>query len=264
MSWFRRLFRRKPKQTEFDPVAPPSQRMSELLRELRGRLERFLVTRSRPAGLLKETRDWKLSKTNEGLFRLDADGVSVLITTGSFLVRKDDRVQGLLRMTETALCWALSTDQKVDGFVAASEPPPQAASMQLYDELRGLAKDGARERLPSPEELLRWPPFDVDQMIARNSPNTLVHVLLHAGPQLENFLRGRLSRRLEAVLIEELESLNFPGSNPDLNPHSRRRSLLQFELALAEFRQCMQSYRREAEFRRRREAGKRLPVAGRS
>ena len=48
MSWFRRLFRRKPKQTEFDPVAPPSQRMSELLRELRGRLERFLVTHTPP------------------------------------------------------------------------------------------------------------------------------------------------------------------------------------------------------------------------
>ncbi|MCB1316592.1 MAG: hypothetical protein KDK27_11590 [Leptospiraceae bacterium] len=232
--------------------------LSELLRTLRSKLQKFLITRS-ANGVIKKSGAFTLTKTNPGLFRLDAENLSVLINTESFLVRgNDNRVQGLLRVSETALCRALQNGKNVREIVQATDAPERPASLEIYQELIEQPSDSSLDRLPGLHELLEWAVFDLDQMITRNSVNTLAHVLVHASPALEERLRSRLSVRLKATIYQELESLGSPGSNPELNPHSRRLGFLQFETALKEFRTQMLQYRQIEQSR------KRLPDAVRS
>jgi hypothetical protein len=244
----------------------PDERLDRLLQELRAKLEKFLVIRRAPPGELPTGGPYTLSKTNDNLFRLESGArtpggasVSILINTRSYLTRQKGadgglKIQGLLRMSEVALCRALQ--EKSPGAFLRQADPPGEASLPLFRALteplqaRGgqpVEGDPGGDTFvpgvaPQPSDLLRWSPFDADQMIARNSPNVLAHVLVHATPELEQFLRLRFSRRLRLLLIDELERLAFPTSRPEMNPGSRNRGLLQFEEALMEFRYSMADY----------------------
>ncbi len=256
MSFLRRLFGGR------KPAAPAAggpdvdTRLGDLLRRLREKLRAFLITRQAEPGVLKETPHFRLSKTNDNLFRLEAEGVSVLVHTEPFLLKKDGKIQGLLRMSEVSLCRALAEagpKAELGSFLEHAEPPGER-SRGLFAELRkssyksspanGAPGSGGTDLdvLPALSELLTWQPFDADQMIAQNDLNTLGHVLIHATPDLEVFLRNRLSARLKLMLVEELERIGSPGSRPELNPNSRNRGLLQFEEALLEFRRKMHAY----------------------
>lgn len=290
MSFLRRLFGgRKPAAPA--PSGPDADtRLGDLLRRLREKLHAFLVTRTAEPGVLKETPHFRLSKTNDNLFRLEAEGVSILVHTEPFLLKKDGKIQGLLRMSEISLCRALSGGgPKMDlGSFLEHADPPGERSRGLFAELRkssyksagGAGQDARKSSynsdgdldgadpdvLPALSELLTWRPFDADQMIAQNDLNTLGHVLIHATPELEVFLRNRLSRRLKLMLVEELERIGSPGSRPELNPNSRNRGLLHFEEALLEFRRKMHTYvlrerGRELQRERRREKTRFTPAA---
>lgn len=267
MSIWRRIFGgigrgRSASDQESDPGPGPDERLDQLLGELRQKLEKFLIVRSAPHGELPTGGPFTLTKTNDSLFRLDASlpgasggSLSILINTRPFLTRQKTadgnlKVQGLLRMSEIGLSRALQ-EKSVGSFLGRAEPPAEA-SLPLFRALVGTptgASPGSRgapayvpEVLPQPSDLLNWAIFDADQMIARNSPNILAHVLVHATPELESFLRKRFSRRLRLLLIDELERLVFPASRPEMNPGSRNRGLLQYEQALTEFRQSMADY----------------------
>jgi hypothetical protein len=284
MSIWRWIFsggrRRRNRQTEAGQGPGPDERLDRVLRQLRERLQKFLVVRSAPPGPIPTGGSYTLTKTSGELFRLEseADGLAILINTRPFLTRHpvagqpgQFQIRGLLRMSEVELCRALS-DKTPGEFLSHAEAPGEG-SLTLFQELLGapaadrqararavlldersepVPRSGAVGVLPQPAELLQWPLFDADQMIARNSPNVLAHVLIHAAPELEAFLRGRCSTRLKLVLIEELERLGSAGSRPEMNPGSRNLGLLQFEDALTEFRRTMSDYQTRLERERLR------------
>lgn len=244
--------------------------IQERLADLRARLERFLVVRRAPAGALTTGGGYRLIKTGDYLFRLEQDqdagsgtpALAILINTRPFLGRKaEGQVQGLLHMTEVDLCRALQSKTSAQ-FLNRAQPPAES-SLPLFQELTGAANASAKSSLlgvpgvlPRPEELLRWELFDVDRMITGHSANTLAHVLVHAAPELEQLLLSRCSGRLRTLLLDELALLASPGANPELNPGSRNRGLLDFEAALREFREGLAAYqqkqRRDALRARRR------------
>lgn len=254
MSVWSRLFggNRRGRAAPADSSPGPDARLDQLLRELRAKLEKFLVIRSAPAGEIPTGGPYTLTKTNDSLFRLEipGGGLAVLINTRPFLTRQKGpdgslKVQGLLRMSETALCRALQ-EKSVGAFLSRAEPPAES-SLALFQSLVGTPASGGRptyipEALPAMSSLLQWDLFDADQMIARNSPNVLAHALVHADADLEAFLRKRCSSRLRLLLIDELERLAFPASRPEMNPGSRNLGLLQYEEALLEFRRTMADY----------------------
>lgn len=256
MSLWSRLsrgFRRKPS-AEPEPGPTPDDRLRVSLSRVREKLSRLLITRSRPQGEIKRTKRYALVKNNPGLFRLETENLSVLISTESFLYQKDGKVQGLLQMSELALCRALA-GESIEEFFRRAQPPGES-SRALYTSLLGDRQADDYDRLPALGELVAWPPFDMDQMIAKSSLNTLAHALVHAPEDLERALVARFSRRLKLELADELERLALPGSAPELNPHSRVRSLSDFEPALIEFRRTMYSYRLRETARRERAASR--------
>ena len=246
----------------------------------REKLSKFLITEG--TGVIKKTKDWEVRKQAAGLFRIDTKEASILINTGGFLARKESKITGLLRMSETDLNRALHANEGLDGFFSRAEPLG-ASSLPLRDELLGhldpadkksesgvsadRAPDSGRgaardlDKKQGPEDLLSWEKFDLDQVIAHSATNTLAHVLVRASRELEELLLSRLSRGKQAMLVDELNLLYSAASHPDLNPHSRTRSLLEFEDAVLEFVDVMNAYRRKKIIRMMNEEQKRESLA---
>lgn len=246
--WFGRS--RGPLAPEEEP-APASDRLHRSVLALREKLRTFLVTRSVPSGVLKEGKGWSISRTNVGLFRLDGEGVSVLINTEPFLVEKDGRLQGLVRMAEADLCRAIQDGRGPGDFFRMAE----GLSQQSSEQLRARYPEAVAENdvLPPLGQLLGWSDFDVQQVTARVSPNTLAHVLLHSAPAVESLMMANISQRKMELLISELDALSRPGSRREMNPHTRLRGLTDFEPALREFRLAMLELRREHNYAAGRE-----------
>ncbi len=233
------------------PEASTDDRLSELLGQGRDKLRKFLLSRSKPSGELKKTKNWALSKTNQGLFRLEGSGFSLVIHTEPFLLKKDGRVTGILRMSEGDLNRAAHDGGTLQGFLSRAEPLPAHSRDLLSELLQGgnvspvTQEDGAIfDDRPGLEDLRGWSDFDIYQVIIRVSANILAHALIHGSPETESKLRHNLSRRLKSTIVSELEALMSPGSRAELNPHSRAHSLTEFDGALSELRTAMRDHRR--------------------
>lgn len=232
-----------------DKSISPDERVDKLLSDLRANLNQFLITRRVETGVIKKTSRWSLTKSHPGLFRLEAKGISLLINTAPFLMEKDGTIQGLLRMNEADICRAIHENEGAEAFVRRSEPLP-GHNHFLRDKISDVDREPDREGesielRQGIDDLCKWSKFDIDQMITKSSPNTLAHLLVHANPETVMIVKKHLSRRLKEIIILELEALHYSGLKPEINPHSRNRSLLDYEKALEEFQKIMQDYLRK-------------------
>ena len=218
-----------------------------LVAALKEKLDKFLITRSISSGEVKSTKSWKLVKNNNGLFRLESDALSILINTESFLIPKDGRVTGLIRMSEAALCRVLMDKGPVGDFFSLAEP--------IRAEYLKILPDGIRREepeYPGIDDLVGWDIFDLYQMIARNRPDVLTHVLIHASNEVREKIKNQLSIRKKEMLILEMKSLLSGANHPSMNPYSRVKSLLEYEEALVGFRKKMQEYIMEKQLKERK------------
>lgn len=256
--FFQRVFSRVRRRKKAPP--PPTNQeiqasIEDLVRAIQSKLSRFLITRKADSGLIQKTNQWSLHKNHTGLFRLDAEGMSILLFTEPFLVRRQGKVQGLLPISEVELCRA-AREKEPTAFLKSAHPP-SGAGFAIYESLLGRT---APEPLPVLDDLKQWAQADIHRLISRSRMNVVAHVIVQASEDIRTVLLSSTSRRYKEMMITELESLHSPGSDPDLNPGSRNLGLLDFERALQEFRQEMQQFRREDELRearrRRMESGK--------
>jgi len=252
----KRLFQSKPH--EMEPSQKRSQieeRFESLVTQLHTKLGQFLVTRSAATGEIARTKEWTLSKTGAALFRLESDTLSLLINTEPFLTMRDGKLSGLLRMSEAALCRAIADKGGVSTFFRISEP----LKKRYRDQIPESSRPGDAEN-PGIDDLLLWDEFDIYQMVARNAPNTLVHVLIHADPRTSMKISEQLSVRKKEMLLLEMESLLSGGTAPSMNPHSKNRSLVEYEDALIEFRFRMKEYLLEKNLRLKKQKLPSSPV----
>ncbi|MBI38743.1 MAG: hypothetical protein CMF59_04030 [Leptospiraceae bacterium] len=249
--FFQKIFakvRRKRKANPPPTQAQIHQKIIETIQSIRGKLDRFLITRKVESGPVQKAQKWSLHKNHTGLFRLDADGMSILLFTEPFLVKRQEKVQGLLPISEVALCRA-ARDKDPSAFLRAATPP-SGKGYTLYQSLLGERSE--QEILPAIEDLLSWPNADLHRLIARSRMNIVAHVLVHCTEPIQKLFLSNTSRRYKEMMITELESLLSPGSDPDLNPGSRNLGLLEFETAMHEFQQEMHRFLKENELRENR------------
>lgn len=237
-SFLKNLFTRKRKLKQIVEQSDPAEQIDRMLGQLRDRLGKFLITRNVASGVVKKTTGWTVSKTNQGLFRLESDRVSVLISTEPFLIRKDGKIAGLLGMSEVDLCRALATGKSVSEFFKRSYPV-RGKSIPLMNAVTGKKDSDSKASI---EDLPEWMPFDIHQMIARNRPNIIAHVLIQGSESVVTAIMNSTSIRYKRMLVTELESLLSPGSAPELNPGSKNYGLLSFETAIEEFEDQMNQY----------------------
>ena len=257
MNFWRRLLSGnilKKKKTPQPVAEDPDELLESLLQKAREQLHKILLTRKVENGVVKKAKNWTLSKSNHGLFKLENEKVSLMIYTAPFLMQgKDGRIQGLMHLGEMELNDTMLSAKNLNDFLLKMTPPMGSKDQELYFSLLDRQPEQDTTRLPAPLEIKDWHVFDQDQMIARNSTNTLAHLLIHAEPEFVELLGRRLSRRLKLVLIEELRNMLSINKTVYINPHSRQRSLRDYEPAILEFRQNMQKYLLEKKIRTRKE-----------
>ena len=251
LAFFRRLFpRRKSASTRTSEKQPDlDEILDRRLKTLRKQLEDFLITRRVTGGEIRKTAAYRLTKTNPEVYRLESKNCSLLIATGPFLALQDQRITGLLLMSESDLCEALASGKHIRDFLLRSRSL-RGKSRPIYEKLCGrrTPEDFGNAGI---DDLADWEPSDIYQMLIRSNPNTLAHVLLHIGPAGERKLRMGLSAGLKKMLLSEFDSLPVTGRQTS-NPHSKLRSLREFEVAITEFESAMESYRREKKHRQLR------------
>lgn len=249
--FFQRVFAKVRRKKKAQP--PPtheqiSQKILESVAAIQSKLDRFLITRKVESGPIQKSQKWSLHKNHTGLFRLDAAGFSVLLFTEPFLIRRQDKVQGVLPISEVELCRA-AQGKEPSGFLRAATPPT-GKGYAIYESLLGQRPQG--DALPSIDDLLSWPNADLHRLIARCRMNIVAHVIVNSTEAVRKLILSNTSRRYKEMMITELESLLSPGSDPELNPGSRNLGLLEFEKAMKEFQQEMVRFRKEDDLRERR------------
>ncbi|MCB1304556.1 MAG: hypothetical protein KDK37_09770 [Leptospiraceae bacterium] len=243
--FFQRVFakvRRKKRPEPAPTSAELNQSIEEIVKSIASKLDRFLITRKVAQGPIQKSAKWALHKNHTGLFRLDAEGMSILLFTEPFLVRRQDKIQGLLPISEVDLCRA--AQQKDPSAFLLQAQPPSGDGFALYESMLEKSDRDSVE-LPSMEELRHWNGSDIHRLLSHLRMNVVAHALIHASAEIRSILLSNASRRYREMMILELEALRSPGSDPDLNPNSQNLGLLQFDRALKEFQSEMRTYLRQ-------------------
>ncbi len=241
-SFFSKIFRSKSRRRTGAQESAPDITIAveNKIKEGRIRLNRFLLTSRSDSGLVKKTKEWSLSKTNDGLFRLDGSNYSLLINTAPFLLKKDQKLTGLIRMSEAKLNRLLHQESDLVGFLESGEPFAEKY-LPLVDEILASHKSAWRSDPPL-AEIIEWNDFDIQRVLSGCSINTVALVLVAGGDDVSSRIRRVVSKRYMQSLLIELDSILSPGIDPELNPHSKNRPLQQFDGAIAELRNKMGRY----------------------
>jgi hypothetical protein len=238
------------------PDFPPEDNdLDSLISKAQVRLSKFLITRSVPLGPVKKNKDWVLSRSGEGLYKIegkvpeisekesgDTDNYgqnrefSVLIYTGGFLNSKAGKLTGLIHIGESDLCNALHANRTAAEILSLADSLSDT-SKQLIKEVFNKTGDSSDLHPPALEDLAQWEDFDIYQTLIHVHPNTVAHVLIHSSVLVQNRIKSQLSKRFKETLVLEIQSLLSSGAEG--NPFSKVRGLTQFDAALEDFKKQM-------------------------
>ncbi len=230
------IFQRKKRTPSASVKEKEDSDLDSLLKKAGDRLRKFRITRSAESGIIKKTKDWSFSRSGEGLYKLEGEGFSVLIYTEGFLTKKSGKLTGLVHISESELCRALHAGESAVSLLGHADSLTEKSRNLLMEHFSLKAEDSVHP--PAIDDIAHWDDFDVYQTLIRVHPNTVAHVLLHAGEAASAKIRSQMSSRYHDTIVLELQSLLSAGA--DINPHSKIRSLTDSDAALEEFRKQMQ------------------------
>ncbi|MBE7438131.1 MAG: hypothetical protein HS115_06705 [Spirochaetales bacterium] len=232
------LFRKKSPPPE--PAEPRAdfKRLRRAILQARESYAKLLPGRSAEKGLLLRTDRFQLQKTGFGLYRLEAQDLSITISTESFIHNKDGKIQGLVQLSEPALARAIRGRE-----LGLFFPAQVGSGSEL---LRTLLPQSHGVDLTS---LMDLPVIVRETWLSRAGPALVAHVLVgHKAATIDPICEN-MSRRFQAMVADELELLCGPAREKLSNPHSGRFALLENDRALNEAEEILRKICRIEELR---------------
>lgn len=229
MSWFRKLFQKSSKNKKPDSAAIEREFQAKIA-SIRAKLSKFLITRSKE-NILKKTDKLTVNRLAPGLYKVESPKLSINILVEPFLLEKDGKLTGILRLDEANFCSAVHSGNPTE-FLARSDA--------LRGEGEKLRKSflGDEESSVSFEDILDWEPFWIHQFLSLLSPAVLVHLLIHSSPEVEEKLKTQISNRRKELLVYEMDFLESPD-NMLMNRNNKISELLSFSSALDQARSAL-------------------------
>ncbi|TGL37477.1 LBBP_01157 family protein [Leptospira perdikensis] len=183
-----------------------------------------LRTKQVTSGIVFETPKFRLTKTNDKLFRAEGSNYSVILATGNHIYKnKDEKWAGVLFVDEGELNKNLSKDlSSLDGLLGAFSIPKS----DLF-----LDADAPKEDW---RVVLTWERFWKEQLVLQMKPNSMALVLLAIGEECRVFFESVATERQKRLVRDELFYLNL-GNTDQNNPYSKAKNLFGFGTALIEF-----------------------------
>ncbi|XDD48004.1 hypothetical protein AB3N60_08025 [Leptospira sp. WS39.C2] len=183
-----------------------------------------LPTKQVSSGIVVENKKFRLTKTNDKLFRIEGEDYSVILVTDNHLYKnKDGKWTGVLFVDEGLLNQNLSKEiRSLDDFLDKQNIPRS----DLF-----LETDTPKEdwRL-----VLGWERFWQEQLLLQISPNSMALVMLAIGEECKEFFKKIATDRQKRLVRDELFYLNLGNTNLS-NPHSKTKNLYGFANAMKEF-----------------------------
>ena len=183
-----------------------------------------LRTKQMATGVVLEVPKFRLTKTNDKLFRAEGENYSVILATGNHLYKnKEDKWAGVLFVDEGDLNKNLSKDlSSLDGLLTAFSIP----KTDLF-----LDADAPKEDW---RVVLNWERFWKEQLVLQMKPNSMALVLLAIGEECRKFFESVATERQKRLVRDELFYLNL-GNTDENNPYSKAKNFFGFGAALLEF-----------------------------
>lgn len=183
-----------------------------------------LRTKQVATGVVLETPKFRLTKTNDKLFRAEGENYSLILVTGNHLYKnKEDKWAGVLFVDEGELNKNLAKDLSgVDSLLTALSIP----KTDLF-----LDADAPKEDW---RVVLTWERFWKEQLVLQMKPNSMALVMLAIGEECRFFFESVATERQKRLVRDEFFYLNLGNANEN-NPYSKAKNLFGFATALLEF-----------------------------
>ncbi|XDD51772.1 hypothetical protein AB3N59_08650 [Leptospira sp. WS92.C1] len=241
-SFFTRRKKRKKGGEEESPPVRESLGYKRELAELREKADRFFVTRKKTGGLVHETKFYKLQKNGPKLFRLEGKEkggreYSIVVSTGNFLSLQGDKISGVVFLPEAELNRILSYEHSDLKSVFSRFQPED-----IEDDLKVLYGENG-SNAESWKDFYNWEPIWKQQVLIRLKPSILSLLLVYMGAEFEQFFQSNSTKRLKAIISDELYFLNVSGNQKENSPYTENLSLQDFEKAKREFFRILEQIR---------------------
>ncbi|MBM9545698.1 hypothetical protein JWG40_01605 [Leptospira sp. 201903074] len=228
-SWFRRILfffgaNGKPKEEDLGKSKKEPKSFSIEWAFAIENWKKKLRTKQVDSGVVLETPKFRLTKTNDKLFRVEGENYSIILVTGNHLYKnKDGKWSGVLFVDEGDLNKNLTKDLSgVDGLLTSLSIP----KTDLF-----LEADSPKEDW---RIVLSWERFWKEQLVLQMKPNSMALVMLAIGEECRMFFESVATERQIRLVRDELFYLNL-GTTDQNNPYSKAKNFFGFGSALTEF-----------------------------
>ena len=199
------------------------------------RLERFYITRSVEQGVIRKEKNWSLTRTARGLYRIDSPHISVMIHTSPFLSKKNGKLTGVIRINETALCRLLHAKKgPLDMILASDDLEPEI----LREVGESVIRDLPERTLPGIHDLVYLEDFDLHRILSLSGSHLVAHLLLNLEEEVIRTIISLQSMGALESLLLELDGL-VGGGYTDPGIHSRLYSLQNTDQACLRVREIL-------------------------
>ncbi|TGK86766.1 hypothetical protein EHQ24_03935 [Leptospira noumeaensis] len=183
-----------------------------------------LRTKQVSSGVVFESPKFRLTKTNEKLFRVEGLDYSLILVTGNHLYKnKEDKWSGVLFVDEGDLNKNLTKDiSSLDGLLSSLAIP----KTDLFLDTNAPKEDW--------RIVLTWERFWKEQLVLQMKPNSMALAMLAIGEECRIFFESVATDRQKKLVRDELFYLNL-GLTDQNNPYSKAKNLFGFGSALVEF-----------------------------
>ncbi len=245
--YFKKFFRKEPLgsiNSDKEKKIKSPKGMETELQDLKSKFSQFLITRKKESGTILERKNYKVTKNSEKLFRLEGkekDGFeySILISTGSYLALKENKVTGLAHLSEADLNRALSYEHSsLKSFFSRIKDINFDESSLIF-----LDKDKRFEW----KEILDWGLFWQEQIFIRLSANQVALLLVSLEDVFYELFEKVATKKQKKIISEELFFLNQGVNSEEMNPHTKNKNLYDFDYAMSELKKVTENLRTKRE-----------------
>ncbi|MBE7411001.1 MAG: hypothetical protein L6Q54_14675 [Leptospiraceae bacterium] len=244
---FNTIFRFKKTQvteekSELKPKIPKG--LEGELGDLRLKLSQFLITQKKESGLLLERKNFKVTKISEKLFRLegkekDGSDYSILISTGSYLSLKEEKISGLVFLSEADFNKTIAYEHSsLRSFFS------RARGIE-FDEISGTIYDNHTNF--DWKVILNWEIFWQQQVFLRLNANSTALLLVTLEDSFFELFKKIATRKQKNIISEELFFLNQGVTSEEMNPHSKNKNLFDLDFALKDFKKVIEGLKAKRE-----------------
>lgn len=221
------------------PETPDS--LPRELEKARKKFQNFHLTRSMKAGEEIVRKDYKLKKTSTHLYRLEGRDFNLVLVTGNSLSERDGKVQGVLQISEQEVNRALQREHSSLGSFLDLWNPVFTGDLPN----QGESKDWRR--------ILGWEVFWKEQILLRLRADTVAVLLVALDADFERFFMNTATTKQKKIVQDEVFYLNRGKNSSEWNPHTKNKTLLEPDSAIAELNRVVE----ELQAKREREQGTR-------